>query len=148
MGLADVLAEVQRAERTGDYLAAFDLARRWLDAHPAAPATGDGLALRHRAVLALARSGATRRARALFTALGLDGHTDPEIAALAARLAKDEALAATGDERARLARIAADRYAAVHAGTGGHYPAVNAATMYRIAGDRARSDEHARAALA
>lgn len=145
---ADVLAAVRRAERSGDYLAAFDLASRALDGKPALAATGDGLALRHRAVLALARSGATRRARALFAGLGLDGNPDPEVAALDARLAKDEALAATGGDRARLAQIAAERYAAVYARSGGHYPAVNAATMYRLAGDRARSDELARAALA
>lgn len=149
MTAAEALAAVKRAERSGDYLAAFDLASRALDELPEAGATGDGLALRHRAVLALARSGATRRARALFSTLGLDGNPDPEVAALDARLAKDAALAApAGDERARLARIAAERYAAVHARSGGHYPAVNAATMYRIAGDRETSDRFARAALA
>jgi tetratricopeptide (TPR) repeat protein len=136
-----MLAAVLRAERGGDYLGAFDLATRGIAAYP------DDLPLRHRAVLALARSGATRRARALMTSLGLDGHADAEIAALDARLAKDEALAAAGDERTRLARIAAERYAGVHARSPGHYPAVNAATLYRLAGDRAASDALARAAL-
>src|SRR5204863_369720 len=93
------------ADATGVRGILFDVASRGLEEEPEAGASADGLALRHRAVLALARSGATRRARALFGSLGLDGNPDPEIAALDARLAKDEALAATGDDRARLARI-------------------------------------------
>jgi len=125
-----VLAQVRSAERRGDFLGAFDLARRGLELHP-----GD-LALAHRAVLALARSGATAGARALLSTIGLG---NDELVALDARLAKDEALAATGDDRVRLARAAAAKYAALHARNHASYPAINAATLHLLAGDRERA---------
>jgi tetratricopeptide (TPR) repeat protein len=135
----DVLARVRAAERRGDYLGAFDLARRGLEEFP-----GD-LKLGHRAVLALARSGATAGARALLDRLGTG---DDELIALDARLYKDAALAATGDQRATLAREAAARYAALYAKNGASYPAINAATLHLLAGDRARAAELADRALA
>lgn len=132
---ADVLARVRAAERRGDFLGAFDLAHRGLESHP-----GDR-DLGHRAVLALARSGATAGARALLQSIGL---VTDELIALDARLCKDEALAA-GDPR--LAREAAGRYADLHAKNGASYPAINAATLHLIAGDRERAEELAERAL-
>ncbi len=137
---SDVLARVRAAERRGDFLGAFDLARRGLETFP-----GD-LKLGHRAVLALARSGATAGARAMLASLGAT--TDDELVALDARLWKDEALAATGALRAQLARDAAARYAALHARNGASYPAINAATLHLIAGDRVHATELAERALA
>ncbi|MEO8701980.1 MAG: TRAFs-binding domain-containing protein [Kofleriaceae bacterium] len=136
---AEILERVRAAERRGDYLGAFDIARRGLDRFP-----GD-LALAHRAILALARSGATSGARAMLTAVGV---RSDELAALDARLCKDEALAARGPDRARLARAAAGRYAALFERTGSAYPAVNAATLHLLAGDHARATELAEQALA
>ncbi len=132
MTAADVLARARAAERRGDFLGAFDLARRGLEAHP-----GD-LDLGHRAVLALARSGATAGARTLLSTIGL---VTDELIALDARLYKDEALAATGDQRVRLAREAAARYTALHVKNGASYPAINAATLHLLAGDRTRAEE-------
>jgi hypothetical protein len=98
----EILDRVRAAERRGDYLGAFDIARRGLEQFP------DDLKLAHRAVLALARSGATSGARSLLAkigtgprALGWEREYD-ELKALDARLFKDEALAATGAERQRL----------------------------------------------
>ena len=51
--------------------------------------------LAHRAVLNLARCGATGHALALFGELRLHGVAEPELAALEARLLKDSALAVT-----------------------------------------------------
>ena len=93
---AAVLDRVRAAERRGDFVGAFDLARRGLEVHP-----GD-LKLAHRAVLALARSGATAGASAMLGSLG--ALADDELIALDARLAKDEAPAATGEQRQRKAR--------------------------------------------
>lgn len=135
---ADLLARVRAAERRGDFLGAFDLAHRGLEAYP-----GD-LDLGHRAVLALARSGATAGARALLSTIGL---VTDELIALDARLCKDEALAAAGVDRVRLAREAAARYAALHAKNGASYPAINAATLHLLAGDRACAEQLAERAL-
>ena len=121
------LSQATNADRRGDFLAAFDLAQRGLVAHP------DHLWLKHRAVLALARSGATDQARVLFRELGLVGEAEEDIAALDARLAKDHALAAEGQERVVSARQAADAYQSIYERSRGYYPGINAATMRLIA---------------
>ena len=59
--------------------------------------------------------------------------------ALRARIAKDTALACGGGERLDGARFAAQLYSAIFARTGGYYPAINAATLWLISGDRGRA---------
>ena len=135
------LAAVEREERRGELLAAFDLAERGLAEHP------EDLPLKHRAVLALARAGATEEATRRFESYDLGRIRDEEVAALGARIAKDFALAAGGAERRRLAAGAADLYAAIFARTGGYYPAINAATLWLIAGDAPRARQLAQTVL-
>jgi hypothetical protein len=140
----DWLAAVRDAERRGEPLSAFDLAERGLLEHPADPRLG------HRAVLALARAGATGQAARRFEEYGLAAleHGDEDIAALRARIAKDAALATRDSEqRAREAARAADAYADVFARTGGYYPAINAATLSLVAGEPERARELARRVL-
>ena len=129
------------AERRGELLAAVDIADRGLVEHP------DDLSLRHRSVLALARAGATAEAAKRFERYGLAASTDEDIAALEARLAKDEALAKSGAERTRAAGRARDLYDAVFSRTGGYYPAINAGSLSLVAGEPERSRVLARAAL-
>ena len=132
---------MRREERRGELLAAFDLAERGLAEHPTE------LSLKHRAVLALARAGATDEAARRFVDYGLDSVAGEDVAALGARIAKDFALREEGDERRRRAAGAAERYAAVFERTGGYYPAINAATLWLIAGERARSHQLAELVL-
>src|SRR5205814_8125222 len=75
------------------------------------------------------------------------GVHEEDVAALEARIAKDLALRAAGEERARLAGRAAELYGAVFLETGGYYPAVNAATLWLIAGDPTLSGELAMVVL-
>jgi class 3 adenylate cyclase len=126
----DWLEAVRDAERRGELLTAFDLAERGLEQHPG------NRALQHRSVLALARVGSTGEADRRFAAYGLDSVADEDVGALGARIAKDRALAASGPQHARLAAVSAELYAAVHKRTGGYYPAINAASMSMIAGER------------
>jgi class 3 adenylate cyclase len=98
-------------------------------------------------VLALARTGATEEATRRFEEYGLDGVVDEDVSALRARLAKDVALSATGIERARLAAQAATLYHAIFTRTRGYYPAINAATLWLVAGYAARSRELAGSVL-
>ncbi len=135
------LEAVKREERRGEVLAAFDLAERGLAEHP------DDLQLKHRAVLALARAGATKEAARRFAQYGLADVPDEDIAALRARIAKDRALATDGAERRRLAARAAELYAAIFARTRGYYPAINAASLWLIAGEDERARELARTVL-
>jgi hypothetical protein len=127
------LDAVRREERRGELLTAFDLAERGLAQHP------DDVALKHRAVLALARTGATEEAARRFDRYGLSASPEEDVSALQARIAKDVALACEGSERRRRARSAAELYSAIFARTGGYYPAINAATLWLIAGERARA---------
>ncbi len=135
------LDAVKREARRGELLSAFDIAERGLEEHP------NDVALKHRAVLALARAGATEEAARRFDRYGLGGSSDEEVAALQARIAKDVALACEGGERRRLACSAAELYAAVFARTGGFYPAINAATLSLIAGDAVQARELAERVL-
>lgn len=121
---------VLEAERRGELLMAFDLAERALEERP------DDLWLKHRAVLALARAGSTGEAARHFEAYGLGGVEDEDVAALEARIAKDQAVAAGGGF-GRAARL----YEAIFRRTGGYYTAVNAATMCMLDGQAARAAE-------
>ena len=140
---SDWLEAVRGAERRGELLTAFDLAEQGLAEHP------DELWLKHRAVLALARAGATKEAEQRFLRYGLlaAAEREEDIAALAARISKDLALDAPFDGRRAQALRARDRYRAIHARTGGYYPAVNAATLSLVAGEPEVARELARAAL-
>src|SRR3954449_4510101 len=118
MGTDPAREAVLEAERRGELLMAFDLAERGLAERP------DDIWLKHRAVLALARAGSTGEAARRFAEYGLAGVEDEDVAALEARIAKDQAIAAGGG----FAR-AAQLYEAIFRRTGGYYPAVNAATL-------------------
>lgn len=136
------LREVKDSERRGELLAAHDLATRALGEHPR------DVALRHRAVLLLARAGATRTAVQRFAELALgEERAIEDVAALEARLAKDFALAETGAARRRKAVDAAALYAGVYRRTGGYYPAINAATLFLLAGNEDDAKAWARTAL-
>ena len=135
------LEAVKDAERRGELLVAVDLAERGLAEHPT------DLWLRHRAVLALARSGSTGEAGRRFREYGLDEVAEEDVAALGARIAKDEALSAAGSLRRLRAERAAESYRAIFSRTGGYYPAINAATLSLIAGNVERAQALAREVL-
>jgi len=141
-GAADWLARVRQLEGRGELLLAYDTALQGLDAHP-----GD-LWLAHRAVLNLAKSGATARAESEFARLSLNQSQEPDVAALGARIAKDRGLAANGAERARLLARAADQYETIYRRSGGYYPGINVATLRLLAGQTQPAEQIAREVLA
>jgi hypothetical protein len=133
---------VRDQERRGELLAAFDIAERALTEH------ASDIWLKHRAVLALARAGATAEAERRFFEYGLDDVGEEDVAALRARITKDRALAAEGEQRRLLAAGASGLYEGIFERTGGYYPAINAATLHLLAGEPARSTALAREVLA
>lgn len=135
------LEAVKSAERRGELLTAVDVAEQGLAQYP------DDLSLKHRAVLALSRAGATEEAAARFERYGLAASEEEDIAALGARIAKDLALAAGAGERQRGAARARDLYEAIYERTRGYYPAINAATMSLVAGQAERARALARTVL-
>lgn len=132
--------QVKAAENSGDLFVAYDLATQGLAEHP------DSIDLRYLATRALARSSATDQAAAAYAKFDLGRSDNGDVAALGARLAKDQALAARTD-RAKALRAAARAYAKVFAVNGEYYPAVNAATLYLLAGERKQARAYARLAL-
>jgi class 3 adenylate cyclase len=137
------LALAKAAERDGEFFRAYDLARQGLAEH------ADDLSLRHRAVLALARSGATAQAQALYRELGLEGRQEPDIPELEARLLKDEAFATPdGKERARLLLAAAEKYETAYRRSGNYYPGINVANLMLLVGQPERAAAIARRIVA
>src|SRR3954452_25567142 len=90
MGKDPAQTAVLDAERRGELLMAFDLAERALAEHP------DDVWFKHRAVLELARAWSTGEAAGRFADYELGAIEDEDIAALEARIAKDEANAGGG----------------------------------------------------
>jgi hypothetical protein len=131
------LMDARSHAAAGDHLLAYDVATHGLERHP-----GDA-ALKHAAVLALARSGATAKARERYLELGLGNvsrgdvpsalYTD--IASLGARIAKDLALASDPEQQQQLLAQAADRYREIFEETGDYFPGINAATLALLAGN-------------
>jgi adenylate cyclase len=138
------------ARRRGEYLEVIDLARQGLEDYP-----GD-LLLTYNKILAYARAGATAEAEANLHAIRvtgtLDAIADPalrtDFGALEARLLKDRAYIARGADGAALTHRAAEAYEAVYQSTGTYFPAINAATLYWIAGDTVRGRAMAAIAIA
>lgn len=128
--------------KRGQLQRAYDLCTAELEQTP------DDLWLRHRAVLCLIRSGALERAEQAYARYRLnEAVRDEDCQALGARLTKTRAFEAQGEARRALSAEAARRYQSVFEHTGGHYPAVNAASMYLLAGETGRAREMARKAL-
>jgi class 3 adenylate cyclase len=98
-------------------------------------------------VLNLAKAGATSRAEVEFARLRLQGSSEPDVVALAARIAKDRALAAGEGERSALLSRAADLYESLYRTSGGYYPGVNVATLRLLAGERVAAERVAREVL-
>ncbi|WP_296600365.1 adenylate/guanylate cyclase domain-containing protein [Phenylobacterium sp.] len=118
-------ASVRAALARGDLLSAYDeVVRRGDTSHPE---------LNYLEVLTLARLGDTERGLKLYDDYRLEemGGVDP--LSLKARLLKDQAFDAPTPSRAGLLE-ACKLYAAVYRRTKSSYPAINAATLAKIAG--------------
>jgi tetratricopeptide (TPR) repeat protein len=133
--IGEVLRQVGAWEKQGSLIVAYDLLQAALQDHPGDPA------LMHRAVLLLARGGASGEAERQYHAFGLDRVTDHEdIVALGGRLLKDRALAAQGAQRHSLLQEAIVKYRQAFALNQASYPAINIAMLQALNGE----DEAAR----
>lgn len=143
---AEWLRRVRHSESEAELFLAYDLARQGIEEHP------HDAALKHRAVLCLASTGASERAAEEFRKFDLAGiarNPPPDmppklafdIASLEARLLKDAAVVATGPERIPKLLAAAAAYEAIFdrmeaaRNPESYYPGVNCATLRLLAGD-------------
>jgi class 3 adenylate cyclase/tetratricopeptide (TPR) repeat protein len=122
------LAAAWRLQRTGNFVAAFDLAQDALRQRP------NSQALEHLSILALASCGSTEAALEAFRASSLSANTNEDFQALEARLLKDLAFKGRANTEAMLAEAAA-AYERVAERTDGTYSLQNAALLWMLAGD-------------
>jgi adenylate cyclase len=130
-------------EQSGDYLGACDAALLGLEQH------SEARELQYRAILSLSRAGAVRRARQLWSHYRLDSLRDQvtannigeNIAALGARLEREEAFTSGDTERLARLRKAAALYETIYLRTGNAFPGINAAVLNELSGGHARASE-------
>jgi class 3 adenylate cyclase len=126
------LASAWRLQRTGNFVAAFDLAQdallRWPQSQP----------LEHLSILALASCGSTEAALEAFRATSLSANSNEDFLALEARLLKDLAFSGRANTEAMLVQ-AAEAYEHVAQRTDGTYSRQNAALLWLLAGDAGRA---------
>ncbi len=135
--------------RSGEYLRAYD------EAMLALGQNGNDVEAGYLAVLALKRSGATGQAKLRYESLGLglvdtaglSGRLAEDIAALGPSLEKDLALTVGTGAKPGWAVKSAEGFGSAFARYGSSYHAVNAATMWLVAGDRIKAETAARAAM-
>lgn len=135
----EVIEGIWQAEETGDHLLAFDRASKAIERF-----TKDEK-LKYYAVRALARSGSPWQAQALYREYDLAKSADTDIASLEARIAKDQFLLNRSDLKA--AARSAKLYERVFDRTQDHYPGINAATMWALAGRPRKPKDIARKVL-
>lgn len=127
----------------GDLLRAYELASALLAKH------GENPRQRYHQILALARMGETDQAQALYDLhLAPQASGDIDALAMAARLLKDRAWLADGPEHRALLRAASAAYEEIYEMSGNSFPAINAASLAYLSGDRPRADALAKAAMA
>ena len=138
----DALASAWKLQRSGNFVAAFDIAQEGLSLWP------KSLPLQHVAILALASCGSTGAALAAYRGSDLKASTSEDFLALEARLLKDLAFLAGGANAAPLLIEAAEAYERIADRTKGAYPAQNAALLWALAGDATRANRLAASVLA
>lgn len=135
---ASLIERAQAAIERGDLLSAYDLSRQ-------NSGLSSSLELAYLAALAMARMGETDQAMRLYEQSGLAAAEDVDSRSLGARLLKDRALQHGG--AAEELKQAADAYAEAHRRTRDPFPAINAATLNLLAGDREQAEHFAQIAL-
>ena len=137
------VAQLEHLSERGAFLETADLAKRLLRQFAADsllqgsdPGDFDYPAVTYHHVWAVARSGGTRRALQLFADYRIGERSDSKSQGLYARILKDQAIAARPEIRQASLREAAEAYGAVYERHGGPWPAVNAATLHLLAGDK------------
>lgn len=120
--------------RRGELVEAFDLIQSKLKEYP------DFITLKHRAVLCLANAGALEVANEAFEKLELHKEkNDEDILCLKGKILKAQALEADGERRAIIAQSSVKQYESAYILKQDHYPGINLATLYLLAGDHRSS---------
>ncbi len=137
----DLLQQAEASIARGDLFSAYDAATAAIEAG------SEDFRFKYIQVLALARMGDGFQARERYDKYDFSASRDVDIAALGARLLKDEAWShSQGDAMALLA--ASDAYDRIYSRTGDTFPGVNAATLALLGGAQERARARATEVLA
>jgi len=143
----EIKAEIISTQKTGDYLKEYDLAQAALKASP------NDEFFQYCSVLALSRCNAQQRALDSFYTYKLHLSSSEFVRLLEARILKNLAFQAAEkgthfhDWDVEKFNTAAVTYHRAFSLSGGHYAAVNAATLYMLSGERSKAQELANSAL-
>lgn len=142
-----IKSEIANAQRAGDHLKEYDLAQAALKSWP------NEEFFQYSSVLALSKCNAQQRALDYFYIYKLHLSANEYVRALEARILKSMAFQSL-DKVAPFQNLdtqkfhaAAVTYQQAFATSGGHYAAINAATLYLFSGDAAKARELAGCAL-
>ena len=124
--------------RAGYYFNAFDEAMTALPDYP------DDIGLKHVAVLSLLRGGALQAAEALFDEFNFASETHEDVLALSGRLVKGQIEELSERAGLDLYTKAALLYEKTYELARGSYSGVNAASLWYMAGDKARAEKIAK----
>jgi len=127
--------EILEHFRAGYYFNAFDGAMTALPDYP------DDIGLKHIAILSLLRGGALQAAEDLFNRFNLQDETHEDILALSGRLVKGQIEELDGRAGLDLYTKAAMLYEKTYELARGSYSGVNAASLWYMAGDKARAEK-------
>jgi len=136
--IEEIKSEIINAQKTGDYLREYDLAQAALELSP------NDEFFQYCSVLALARCNAKQRALDSFYSYKLHLSDSQYVRALEARILKDLAFLTLDKETLSTAAVT---YHKEFIKTGGHYSAINAATLYLLSGDHRQACELANSAI-
>jgi class 3 adenylate cyclase/tetratricopeptide (TPR) repeat protein len=146
--IEEIKSEIISAQKTGDYLKEYDLAQAALESSP------NDEFFRHCSVLALSRCNAKQRALDSFYSYKLHMSDNEYIRALEPRILKDLAFQSLDKEQPPFLNLdkekfstAAVTYHQAFIKTGGHYSAINAATLYLLSGNHQQAVELANSAI-
>jgi class 3 adenylate cyclase len=128
MNLEESIAAVDRRIKSGDLMRAYDEASTAIEHFP------ESETLKHKALLALARAGATERAARLFREWGLDRSESSDVLSIEARLAKDRALRLAGAKRRAGLLESAEIYRRINEKKANYYQAINWASLTFLGG--------------
>jgi len=133
--IEELKAKILVAQKSGDYLNEYDLARAAIKLAP------DDEFFQYCAVLAFSRCNAKQRALDTFYSYKLHTSESEYIRALEARILKDLAFLSVDESTSPMSLDAGKFYAAARTyqkafeQTGSHYSAINAATLYLLSGE-------------
>ena len=142
--IADWSALCALSERSGNYLGACDAALLGLEQHP------NVRQLQYRAILNLSRAGANKRAQQLWGQYGLRANFDAatadrtleeNIAAVGARLDREDAFAAPPAQQAQKLKKAAEHYESIYRRVETTFLGINAAVLHELSGASDRAKE-------